>query len=193
MTVETTSVRDLIRSRRTIFAFKPDPVPADLVEDLLEAAIWAPNHHFTEPWRFILVGEQTKRTLAASYRQIQLEKANAKDPAGAEECGEKGFQKLMSKPTIVVVSCVQDGDEQRRREDYAATCCAMQNVQLAAWETGVGVQWSTGALTRKAETYQLLDIDAETEYIIGFFYMGYAEKVPRTRRRPLDECLRRTA
>lgn len=193
MSAEPTSVRDLIRNRRTIYDFKPDPLPADAVENLLEAAIWAPNHHFTEPWRFTLVGQQTRLALAECYRQIQIEKANAKAPDTAEACGEKGYAKLMSKPTIVVVSCVQDGDEQRRREDYAATCCAMQNVQLAAWEAGIGVQWSTGALTRRAKTYEMLDIDPDNEYIIGFFYMGYAEKVPRARRRPLGECLRRTA
>ena len=78
---------------------------------------------------------------------------------------------------MVAVSCVQDGDEIQNREDYAAACCAMQNVALAAWSEGIGMQWSTGPITLEDETYELLGVDREKEYIIGFFYTGYPEEV----------------
>ena len=42
---------------------------------------------------------------------------------------------------------LQEGDEQRRREDYAAVCCAAQNVQLAAWAAGIGTKWSTSPVS----------------------------------------------
>ena len=99
----------------------------------------------------------------------------------------------MSKPTIVAVSCLQEGDEQRRREDYAATCCAVQNVHLAAWNEGVGMQWTTGPITLEKETYELLGVDPEREYMIGFLYTGYPSEVPTPRRKPLAEVMRWTA
>jgi nitroreductase len=175
-------------------------VPQDILEEILEAGIWGPNHHLTEPWRFTVIGEETKLILAERYREIQIEKitSNPKAAAAADEetlakVGEQGFKKFTSKPTIVAVSCLQEGDDQRKREDYAATCCAMLNIQLAGWERGIGMQWSTGAITMEQNTYDLLGIDSEEEYIIGFYYIGYPAEVPAPERKPLNEQIRWTS
>ena len=191
------SVMEVIQSRRTIFKFKPKPIPKDVLEDLLFAGIWAPNHHLTEPWRFTVIGEGAKLKLAERSREIQIEKVVSRldkkrglVDINLAEIGERGFKKFMSKPTIVAVSCIQDGSEQRQREDYASACCAMLNIQLAGWEQGIGMQWSTGAITLEKQTYDLLDIDSENEYIIGFYYMGYPEEIPTPKRKPLNQVLR---
>ena len=191
------SVMEAIQSRRTIFKFKPDPVPKTVLEDILYAGIWAPNHHLTEPWRFTVLGEKVKLTLADRYSEIQVEKVTSKPEAAKAatedtlaEIKERGFQKFMSKPTIVAVSCIKEGSPQRQLEDYASACCAMLNIQLAGWEQGIGMQWSTGAITIEKETYNLLGIDAESEYIIGFYYMGYPEEIPTPKRKPLHDVLR---
>ncbi len=186
-------VLEAIETRRTIFRFKPDPVPKETLEKIFACGIWAPNHHLTNPWRFTVLGSQMKERLAQRYAEIQV--AKCAEGVGDEirkKAGEAGCQKFMSKPTIVAVSCLQEGDEQQQREDYAATCCAMQNVQLAAWNEGVGMQWSTGPITLERETYELLGIDPEREYMIGFFYTGYPEEVLNKERKPLGEVLRWT-
>ncbi|MDA0322037.1 MAG: nitroreductase [Verrucomicrobia bacterium] len=187
-----TSLRELIRSRRSTFDFNPGPVPLDDVRELFEAGIWAPNHKLTQPWRFIHLGEQTRSVLRLRYAELQKQKGPDMSEAAQQERYAKGMQKFDSKPTIVAVSCSQEGSEIQKREDYAATCCAMQNVALAAWDAGVGMQWSTGPMTREAATYELLDIDTNREYIIGFFYMGYPCKTSRTRRKSIDEVFRTT-
>lgn len=187
-------VLDVLKARRTIFKFNSRPVTDEMLKRIFEFGLWAPNHHVTEPWRFVVLGETTKETLARSYGDIQRGKASEKAGEDArKKLWQAGYDKFMSKPTIVAVSCVQEGDEQRRREDYAAACCAMQNVQLAAWELGVGMQWSTGPITMHEETYQALGLDQEREYIIGFFYMGYPSEIPSPRRKPLDDVMRWTA
>ena len=186
------TVTEAVAARRTIFKFKPDPVPSDVIENILGFGIFAPNHKLTEPWRFTVVGEETKLTLAERYREIQIAKAAEHVSAeNKQKIGEAGFQKMMSKPTIIAVSCLQEGDEQQRREDYAAACCAMMNVQLVAWEMGVGMQWSTGNITMEPNTYRLLGIDSEREYIIGFFYTGYPAEIGNSPRKPLSDVLRR--
>jgi nitroreductase len=186
-------VHEAIRTRRTIFKFKPDPVPVERVEAILAYGIWAPNHHLTEPWRFTLLGEETRQILARRYGEIQVAKAPADADEGLrEKLREAGVAKFLSKPTIVAVSCLQEGDEQARREDYAATCCAMQNVQLAAWADGIGMQWTTGPITRERETYRLLGIDGEQEYILGFLYVGFPDESPSRERKLLSDVLRRT-
>ena len=191
------SVMEAIESRRTIFKFKPDPVPKNILEDILYAGIWAPNHHLTEPWRFTVLGETVKLTLAERYSEIQIEKVTSNPEAAKAtteetlaEIGARGFQKFMSKPTIVAVSCIKEGNEQRQLEDYASVCCSMQNIQLAGWEQGIGMQWSTGAITMENGTYNLLGINPKNEYIIGFYYMGYPEEIPTPKRKPLNHVLR---
>ena len=49
-------VIEAIRTRRTVKAFRPDPVPREQLERILGAARWAPNHRLTQPWRFRHVG-----------------------------------------------------------------------------------------------------------------------------------------
>src|SRR5262249_59786993 len=50
---------ELVRSRRTHKSFGPDPVPRETLDELLDLARWAPNHHRTNPWRFRVLGPQT--------------------------------------------------------------------------------------------------------------------------------------
>lgn len=186
-------VLEAITSRRSVFKFKPEPVPNDLIERIFSYGVWAPNHHLTEPWRFIVLGKQTKKTLAKRYSEIQAAKASeGADDAARQVLADAGYKKFHSKPTIVAVSCLQDGDDVQNREDYAAACCAMQNVALAAWAEGIGMQWSTGSISLEDATYELLGVDKDKEYIIGFFYTGYPEEVLDGRRKPLDEVIRFT-
>src|SRR5690349_405655 len=49
-------VEQAITDRRTHKAFAPDPLPRELIDELLELARWAPNHHLTNPWRFRVLG-----------------------------------------------------------------------------------------------------------------------------------------
>ena len=187
-------VLDVLRSRRTIFKFSSRPVSEETLTRIFEFGLWAPNHHVTEPWRFIVLGERTKETLGRRYAELQEGKAPGDaDKESRKKLWQAGYVKFMSKPAIAAVSCVQEGDEQQRREDYAAVCCAMQNVQLAAWELGVGMQWSTGPSTMQIDTYELLGVDREREYIVGFFYMGYPREIPAPKRKPLRDVMRWTA
>ncbi len=186
-------VLEAITSRRSVFKFKPDPVPIETIQRVFSYGIWAPNHHLTEPWRFIVLGTETKEKLAQRYSEIQRAKAaDSADDEARQALADAGYKKFHSKPTIVAVSCNQDGDEVQNREDYAAACCAMQNVALAAWSEGIGMQWSTGPITLEDDTYDLLGVDKDREYIIGFFYTGFPEEVLNAKRKPFDEVFRYT-
>jgi nitroreductase len=168
-------------------------VPDPALEKILAAGIWAPNHHLTEPWRFIVLGPETRERLAARYAEWRMEKAPAEAVERRARIYEESLRKFLAIPTIVVVAALQEGDEQRRREDYAAVCCAIQNVQLAAWAEGVGVKWSTSAVIRDPVAYELLDLAPERFSIIALLYVGYPAEIPtRERKLPLDVAIRRT-
>src|SRR5258708_19985395 len=66
-----------IRTRRTHKAFAPEPVPRETLEELLELARWAPNHHLTNPWRFRVLGPASLERLkqAAPDDAAKLDRA----------------------------------------------------------------------------------------------------------------------
>src|SRR4029078_7811581 len=104
-------IEDAIRTRRTHKAFKPQPVDRTVLDELFELARWAPNHNLTNPWRFRVVGPQALERL--------------KEAAGPESAG-----KLDRAPTLVVCSCVLEGDEIRDEEGVHATALPGDNVLL---------------------------------------------------------------
>ncbi len=170
-----------IFGRRTIKDFKPDPVPAEVLDRALTAGLWAQNHKLTEPWRFTVLGPETHRRLAATFAEAQPPAARA-DAEG----------KILSKPLVVAVSQRLDGDEAQRREDYAAVACAVQNIQLAAWADGLGMQWSSGKIIRLPSVSELLGIDRQAEEIVGLLFFGYPARTPAAPpRKPLFDVTRR--
>jgi nitroreductase len=184
---------EAILTRRTIKDFKPDPVPDATVERALTAGLWAQNHRLTQPWRFAVLGPATQRALAEAGAVVQLQALSPDTDAATRAKVQAGaLQKLLSKPRIVVVTTVLSGDALQRREDYAAVCCAIQNIQLAAWAEGLGMQWSSGKQTQQSSTYDLLGIDPAAEEIAGFLYFGYPALIPAPAlRKPLAAVMRR--
>jgi nitroreductase len=179
-------VMEAILRRRTIKDFLDKPVLPDVLERVLTAGLWAQNHHLTQPWRFTVLGPQAHHSLAELSAAMQPVDAN--NPASARSTVDR---KLMSKPLIVVVTYHLSADAQQRHEDFAATCCAVQNIQLAAWAEGLGMQWSSNRLTRNPATYALLGIDPANEEMVGFLYFGYPASIPIPRpRKPLSEVMR---
>lgn len=187
-------VIEAIHTRRTIARFQPNPVPAEVVSRLLAMGIWAPNHHLTEPWRFVVMGPETQRQIAERYAELRMDKAPADAIDRRARIREESVRKFLAFPTVVAVATIQEGDEQRRREDFAATCCAIQNIQLAAWAEGIGVKWSTAAVIHDPLAYELLSLNPEQLDIIAFLYIGYPAEVPiRDRKQSLDVVITYTS
>src|SRR3981081_2904380 len=98
-------VGQAIGGRRTHKVFAPEPLSQQLLDELLELARWAPNHHLTNPWRFRVLGP-------ASLERL-------KRAAGPEAAG-----KLEGAPTLVVATAVRSDDPVQDQEDLLATACA---------------------------------------------------------------------
>lgn len=183
-------ILDALRSRRSIFNFLSESVPDDLLRLALDAGRFAPNHKLTEPWRFIVVGPQTRRDIEEAWADF----AASRLPADAsqerrEETKAAALAKWRSKPAVVIVSQKVDADPLRAEEDYAAVASAIQNIQLAAWGLGLGCQWSTSAASKAPEITERLGIPSD-ERVVGLLYIGYPAVVPNVARRPLEEVTR---
>lgn len=186
--VLTMKLQQALLSRRTIYRYEPKEVPQPILHQAFEAARWAPCHKHTHPWRFYELGSQTREKLLPLTTSLAEEKAKGL----SEEQRAKGIQKAIGKirdaPVLVAVTSAKSLDDPfREKEDYAATVCAMHNWSLSLWAQGVGVQWSTGKITRHEKTYEILGIDLAQEEIIGFFKAGYPAQTPSPAKKPLEE------
>lgn len=174
---------ELIRSRRTIHDFRPEPrPPRDLILRGLELARWAPNHFLTEPWHFYLLGPQTAEAIARLNAELVTRKQGPK-------AGQLKLERWRAIPGWLAVTCENSDDPVRAREDYAACCCAIQNFSLYLWSEGIGVKWTTGAVIRDPGFYDLIWVDPQLETVVGLVWYGYPAEVPQTARKPLGQSL----
>ena len=160
-------VETAIRTRRTHKAFAPEPLPREEIDELLELARWAPNHHLTAPWRFRVVGPAALERL--------------KQAAGPE-----GAAKLARAPTLIVASSVLSGDPIQDEEVLHATAVASYIVLLAAHARGHAGYWRTPALLRTEEGRAAVGLSDE-ERFVGLLHLGHPRQQQAPPERPAPE------
>lgn len=172
-------VADNIRSRRTINSFRSEVPPQDVILEAIGLACWAPNHKLTEPWRYYLLGRETSQQIVELNAQLT-------ERTKGEAAAEKKRQKWSQIPGWLVVTYQRCEDELRDRENYAAVCCALQNLSLALWSAGIGMKWTTGPVTRDDGIYDILNVDQQKEEIVGVMWYGYPAEAATTKRLPIE-------
>jgi nitroreductase len=145
-------VETAIRTRRTHKAYRPQPLPRETLDELLELARWAPNHHLTNPWRFRVLGPRALERL--------------KQAAGPES-----GSKLDRAPTLVVCSCVQGGDPIQDQEDLLATGCAAYIVLLGAHARGLAGYWRTPEVLRSDAGRRAVGLP-DDERFVSLIHLG---------------------
>lgn len=174
---------DVLLSRRSVGRLKPDPVPRHVVDELLVAATYAPNHHLTAPWRFIVLTGSSRRAIGEAHAAAVLrEHPDARPDAIARESA-----RLERAP--VVVACIVRTDRHdivRAREDRDAVAAAIQNLLLAAHIKGLAAMWRTGAIVDEPEVAAALGLTSD-DAIVAFVYLGIAASFPPDRpRQPIE-------
>ena len=157
-------VETAIRTRRTHKAFGPEALSREQIDELLELARWAPNHHLTAPWRFRVVGRQALERLKRA-------------------AGEEGAAKLDRAPTLIVVSCVLAADPVQAEEDLHATAVASYIVLLAAHARGLAGYWRTPGLLRSAEGRAAVGLP-DDERFVGLLHLGHGRQQKEPPERP---------
>lgn len=176
----------LLRERRSIDLFTPDPVPDATLHAAIEVARWAPNHRLTQPWHFYLLGPATLAPLIDLAVELEIAKKG-------ERAGPIRRARLEAIPGMFVLTSPRSADTLLEREDYAACCCAAQNLMLYLWLKGIGVKWTTGGITRQQRFFDLLGIDAAKQSVVGLFWYGVPKVVPTQQRGPVEGIVTKLA
>ena len=170
-------VQSNLTSRRTVYEYLDQVVDDTILDKAFIAANNAPSHKQTNPWRFYLLGRETRTNLLPDVIELARQKAKSNGIEDFEKAEKRAVSKIMDPPVLVAVtSKLNSVDSFRENEDYAATVCALHNAILSLWDSGVGSQWSTGAITRHENTYTAIGISDDKERIIGFLKAGYPQK-----------------
>lgn len=181
-------VLEAIRNRRSVGRVKPDPVPKDMIEKMLEAAVWAPNHYRTEPWRFIVLSGDGRRRLSEALENIA--KAGMDDPDTDENrrIWQLAGQKAYRAPVIIVVA-VEPAENPKvvETEERAAVHAGIQNMLLAAYALGLGAMWRTGEAAYHPIMRKQFGLSPRG-HIAGFVYVGFPDMpAPQGSRTPFQE------
>ncbi|KXZ23534.1 NAD(P)H nitroreductase [Bacillus nakamurai] len=176
---QNSSLKNTIRNRRSIRSFKPETVSADVILDLLETAVYAPNHRLTEPWRFIYVASEAgKEKLANSYVSFFRK---IKDDFNEEK--EQNMRKTLGAvPGFLLVVLKEDENEFTRNDDFAAVSGMIQNLQLLAYENGIGMVWKSGRILYDKQVHQDFGL-ADNERFAAIIQTGYPDEQPKAKER----------
>ncbi len=169
MSSDENQVLKAIKERRSINRFKPDPVPEDKLESILEAGRAAPSWTNTQPWKFIVIKDsETRRKLtdlALTITGIGIKEA----------------------PVCIVVVVDPKADPYHHVEDGSV---ATQNMSLAAHSLGLGSFWvgvpEKGASADRVK--KLLRIP-KSHRVISVLPVGVPAFTPTKTRKPLSEIV----
>lgn len=173
------SLAHTIRNRRSIRSFKPETVPSEVILEMLETAVYAPNHRLTEPWRFIYAASEAgKAKLADSYVSFFKK---IKDDFNEEK--ERNMRKNLSAvPGFLLVVLKEDENEFTRNDDFAALSGMIQNLQLLAHENGIGMVWKSGRIMYDKQVHQDFGL-ADNERFAAIIQTGYPDEQPKAKER----------
>lgn len=186
--------------RRSIRRYTDQPIPRDLIERLLFAAIWAPNAHNRQPWRFAVVTQaETQQRLAEAMAQ-RWEKdllADGADPAYTQRRAAISRARITSAGALVLGCLTMSEmdrypDPERQRLEWLmaaqSLALALGNLLLASHHERLAACWMCAPLFAPDLVRSTLDLPADWEPQ-ALVTLGYAAETRIQTRRPLSEVV----
>ena len=162
------SLSKIIKTRVSNTNFNEKQVDSKLLIDLLDVAVYAPNHKMREPWRFIILQNDGKEKFVKKYlNALSNEQKDVFEPA---------VLKVFKAPTVLAFVMPTNQDLHDELEDMEAVATVIQNFMLLATEAGLATAWKTPKYIETDKFKEILDVNTD-EIIIGLVMVGYSDFV----------------
>jgi len=191
-------VLEAIKTRVSVRDYKPDPIPENLITEILEAGRRAPSGENMQPWRFIVIrspelrakiGELTVAAAVAMFKPktTELEKRFAAIPEEKRAEVVRGlvtgarFKFAGEAPVLIAVAA-----DTSETEDYDLdTAAAIENMLLATHGLGLGACWIGLPVSKPEFSDRLVAMLGIPEHVklIAIISLGYPSRVPKPRPR----------
>ena len=181
-TEERKGVYRAIDARRDIRHFRSDPLSPEVLARIIRAAHHGPSVGFMQPWDFILVSDLQKRE---QVKDLFLRERQAAAQFFDEDRRCKylslKLEGIMEAPVNLCVTCDPTrGEEVLGRNsmpetDVYSTCCAVQNLWLAARAEGIGVGWVS--ILKLPQLRRILGIPPHI-IPVAYLCLGYPVEFP---------------
>jgi len=199
--VRTGDLVSLLQGRRSVRKYQVRTLPRELIEQVLEAARWAPSPHGRQPWRFVVLTRQETKVRLAEHMGETWQQQLQMDGQSAEIVAirmEKSRQRILTAPAIIIACLyLEDLDrypDQKRQADETTMAiqsigAAIQNMLLMAYDLGLDTGWMCAPLFCPEVVCEALKLD--TGLIPqALITLGYAAADPQRRERlPLDTLI----
>lgn len=187
----------LIQGRRSIRRYQPRPIPQPVLEQVLEAATWAPSAHNRQPWRFCVVTqaatqERLSQEMGQSWRRDLL--ADGADPEFVERRSQISHARITGAAALILpcvtladMDAYPDAQRAAAEETMAiqSVALACQNLLLAAHHYGLGACWMCAPLFVPELVREVLDLPADWQPQ-ALITLGYPAEEKVKERAPLE-------
>lgn len=178
MNQQAMTVKEAISSRRSIKKFNGQPVDREDLLAIIDDAVWAPNHGNRQPWRLVVACGKELEGLYELLRDLAIPKW--------QELEEDKLATQMQKYTLAggyaFIIIPEDARQKERLEDYAAASSFLQNMQLLAWDKGIGSCWKTPGFLDHPKFREVLKV-GRGERVISMLQVGYFDELPKAKER----------
>ena len=171
-----------IFSRRDIRTFKTDPIPTDALARIIRAAHHGPSVGFMQPWDFIMVQDtEIRQKVKDLFDRERQAASNFFDEPRRSHYLSLKLEGILESPVNICITCdptraeVVLGRNSIPDTDLYSTCCAVQNLWLAARAEGIGVGWVS--ILKQAQLRQILGVPHHV-IPVAYLCLGYPVKFP---------------
>jgi len=153
----------------------------DDIQDILRAAVSAPDHGAIRPWRFVIIEGENRAILGQTFANA----LRTRDREASEEAIQKELNRPLRAPTVIAILArvVNDRPNVPRIEQIVATACAAQNMLVAANTKGFGAILLTGKNAHDPNVRAFFGLKSDDE-IVSFLYLGKPNGEQPSKSRP---------
>lgn len=180
------TVIEALKKRRAIRNYTTQPVEKEKIEQILQAATYAPNDRMREPWHFYVIQDEAMKRyeeMASAYLQERF--------PTKPNLVESSLKVVQTTPVAIVVTAdIVEGDTDATEDNVFAVCSAIMSMWLTAEELGLGFVWRTRGVGLVHDPRMHTFIGAShTQKVVGTLFIGYPQEQEQTdkKRTPFAE------